>query len=93
MSNSTVPIAQIAIAVLFSISIVKCLYAVREVAKFVQWEKLPQFIVNRFLPNSDDRDTTWEYVDRKAWIALSLAQTWGLVAIIAAMGGILISVM
>jgi hypothetical protein len=63
--------------------------AFSRVAAHVTWAKLPQFVLNRFLPNAADRDTNFDYVDRRAWADLSSAQMWLQLAGLSMIGAII----
>jgi hypothetical protein len=74
------PLFTLAFLALLALSLFMMLRAVTRVADCVTWEKLPAFVLNRFMPNASDRDTNYDYVDRRAWGDLSSAQMWGALA-------------
>jgi hypothetical protein len=63
-----------------ALSLFMMLRAISRVAGYVTWEKFPSYVLNRFMPNADDRDTAYDYVDRRAWVALASAEMWGALA-------------
>jgi hypothetical protein len=63
--------------VVAAVSVVRFALALRAAHEFVEWHRMPLFLLNRAAPNAPERDTDWDYVDRRGWPALSSAKMWG----------------
>jgi hypothetical protein len=54
--------------------------AFHRASRQIRPERLPAYLVNRSLPNPDDRDSAFDYVDQAAWADVSGAKMWGSLA-------------
>jgi hypothetical protein len=64
--------------------------AIARASERVRPDRLPAWLLNRSLPNADDRDTHFDYVDQAGWRDVSAAKMWGSLAALCLIGTLLL---
>lgn len=81
---SLLELAIFGLALFAALSGLKAIKALMRTGEDTKWEKMPTLFINETL-YSEERNTPYDYVDRRGWADLASAQMWGSIAAVSVM--------